>query len=67
MAPEEGLAVIHFPSTLPEFGGVTDYNAWHEVRLRDSRVSAPLRTRPTYIRIIPTAAHLPVAPATSRR
>ena len=31
VAPEEGLAVIHFPSALPEFGGVTDYNAWHEV------------------------------------
>ena len=30
VSPEEGLAVVHFPSTLPAFGGVTDYNVWHE-------------------------------------
>ena len=54
MAPEEGLAVLHFPSTLPEFGGVTDYNAWHEVlMLRASRGSAPLPTLPTYTRTVP--------------
>jgi len=30
IAPEEGLAVVHFPSTMPEHGGITDYNVWHE-------------------------------------
>jgi len=28
--PEEGLAVIHFPATLPAHGGATDFNAYHE-------------------------------------
>ena len=30
IAPRAGMAVVHFPSTLPAFGGVTDYNVWHE-------------------------------------
>ena len=30
VAPEAGLGVIHFPSTTPENGGWTDYNAFHE-------------------------------------
>ena len=28
--PERGLAVLHFPSTTPETGGITDRNASHE-------------------------------------
>ena len=28
--PEEGLAVVHFPSVVPSAGGFTDYNAYHE-------------------------------------
>lgn len=28
--PEEGMAVVHFPSTVAERGGITDYNAYHE-------------------------------------
>ena len=30
VAPEAGLAVVHFPSTTPETGGITDRNAMHE-------------------------------------
>jgi hypothetical protein len=30
IAPEAGMAVLHFPSTLPETGGFTDRNANHE-------------------------------------
>ena len=35
--PERGMAVVHFPSTSPPSGGVTDRNASHEseeLRLR---------------------------------
>ena len=28
--PEEGMAVVHFPSTVAQSGGITDYNAYHE-------------------------------------
>lgn len=28
--PQAGLGVLHFPSVAPEFGGFTDYNAFHE-------------------------------------
>eukprot|EP01044_Picomonas_judraskeda_P005374 COSAG03_NODE_504_length_7391_cov_53.058420_6_plen_692_part_00 len=27
--PEAGMAVIHFPAVKPEFGGITDVNAYH--------------------------------------
>ena len=29
--PTAGTAVVHFPATVPASGGVTDYNAYHEV------------------------------------
>ena len=29
VTPEEGLAVVHFPSTVARVGGYTDYNAYH--------------------------------------
>ena len=43
VSPEEGLAVVHFPSTLPEYGGVTDYNVWHEAC---APTSLPTRSLP---------------------
>jgi len=30
IAPEEGMAVLHFPATTSQTGGYTDYNAYHE-------------------------------------
>ena len=30
ITPEAGLAVLHFPATTPETGGITDRNAIHE-------------------------------------
>jgi hypothetical protein len=39
--PKAGLAVIHFPSTTPETGGITDYNAYHEgASARDTKYIA---------------------------
>ena len=33
--PERGMAVVHFPSTVPEAGGYTDRNASHESEAAD--------------------------------